>query len=223
MRALRISLLVAFAVGGVSSVVVRADDRVPLKLELPKPFFVGTPTPVQLPNLERPRVGKRPDFLVPAGVVNLAAGKSVTSSDEQPVIGELSYLTDGDKTGGDGTFVELGPGRQWVQIDLGRAAPLFAIVCWHFHVQPRSYHDVIVQVSNDAEFKTGVQTLFNNDHDNTSGLGRGADPAYMDTFEGRIIDAKGATARYVRLYSAGNTSDEMNHYVEVEVYGLPGK
>ena len=30
-------------------------------------------------------------------------------------------------------------------------------------------------------------------------------------------------ARYVRLYSKGNTSNDMNHYVEVEVLGLPAK
>jgi hypothetical protein len=29
--------------------------------------------------------------------------------------------------------------------------------------------------------------------------------------------------RYVRLYSNGNTSNDLNHYVEVEVYGTPVK
>ena len=199
------------------------DDHVPLKLELPKPFFVGTPTPVRLPNLERPRVGKRPDFMVPATAVNLAKGAPVSSSDELPVIGELAYLTDGEKSGADGTFVELGPGLQWVQIDLGKPATLFAIVFWHFHSQPRAYHDIVVQVSDDPAFTSGVQTVFNNDHDNTAKLGRGADPADMETVEGRSVDPKGLTGRSVRLYSAGNTSDELNHYIEVEVYGLPGK
>ena len=36
-----------------------------------------------------------------------------------------------------------------------------------------------------------------------------------------MVDAKGVSARYVRLYSNGNTSDELNHYTEVEVYGKP--
>ncbi|MFZ1054613.1 MAG: hypothetical protein WAN79_02975, partial [Opitutaceae bacterium] len=61
-----------------------AEDLVPLKLELPKPMFVGTPVPVRLPNLETPRVGRRPDFMVPKGVVNLALNKKVTSSDMEP-------------------------------------------------------------------------------------------------------------------------------------------
>ena len=44
--------------------------------------------------------------------------------------------------------------------------------------------------------------------------------AYIETNEGRLIAAS-ATGRYVRLYSGGNTSNKMNHYIEVEVYGQP--
>jgi hypothetical protein len=216
----KLSLLLAFTalLGSVS-----AADEIPLKLELPKPLFVGTPRPVQLANLEKPRTGRRPDLMVPAGTVNLSKDKPVTSSDSLPVVGELTLITDGDKTGSDGSFVELGPGVQWVQIDLGASAKLAAIVAWHFHSQARVYHDVIVQVSDDPEFKKGVHTLFNNDDNNSAALGAGTDPAYIETFEGRLIEAKGVTARYVRLYSNGNTSDELNHYVEVEVYGQPAK
>jgi len=202
---------------------VLAEDKVPLKLDLPKPLFVGTPRPLELPNLEKPRAGKRPDLLVPAGTILLSKGKSVTSSDNFPVIGELSFITDGDKKGTEGTWVELGPGLQWVQIDLEAPATLAAIAVWHFHAQARVYHDVVVQVSEDPQFKTVVRTLFNNDVDNSSGLGAGTDPAYVETFEGRLIDAKDTRARYVRLYAAGNTTDELNHYVEVEVYGRPAK
>ncbi len=198
---------------------VSAQDKVPLQLELPKPLFAGTPRPIQLPNLEKPRSGKRPDLLVPAGTVNLSKGKPVTSSDSLPVIGELSFITDGDKSGTDGTYVELGPLVQWIQIDLGATAKLAAVVAWHFHSQARVYHDVIVQVSNDKEFKTGVTTIFNNDDDNSAKLGKGTDLAYIENFEGKLFDGKGAVGRYVRLYSNGNTSDELNHYCEVEVHG----
>ena len=65
--------------------------------------------------------------------------------------------------------------------------------------------------------------LFNNDHDNTSGLGAGQDMNYIETSEGRLVDAKGAIARYVRLYSNGNNANNLNHYVEVEVWGRPSK
>jgi len=212
-------LFVTFALFGIA----RAEDLVPLKLDLPRPLFVGTPKPVQLANLEKARTGRRPDFMVPAGTVNLAKDKTVTSSDSLPVIGELSFVTDGDKTGTEGTYVELGPGVQWVQIDLGISAKLAAIVVWHFHSQARVYHDVVVQVSDDPEFKKDVRTIFNNDDNNSAALGAGSDPAFIETYEGRLIDAKGAVGRYVRLYSNGNTSDEQNHYTEVEVYGQPAK
>jgi hypothetical protein len=194
-----------------------------LKLQLPKPMFVGTPKNIRTPNLE-PITGKpRGPFLVPVGTVLLSAGKPVTASDKEPVIGELSFITDGKKSGEDGYYVELGPGLQWVQIDLAKSQALSAIVVWHYHSQARVYRDVVVQVSDDKDFIGGVTTLYNNDHDNTSGLGIGKDKEYIETFEGKLVDAKGVKARYVRLCSAGNTSNDMNHYVEVEVYGLPAK
>ena len=97
------------------------------------------------------------------------------------------------------------------------------MVVWHYHGSARVYHDVIVQVSDDKDFIAGVTTLYNNDHDNSSGLGLGKDKEYWDTYEGRLIDAKGVVGRYVRLYSNGSTSDDQNHYTEVEVFGLPVK
>ncbi|MBI5380617.1 MAG: discoidin domain-containing protein [Opitutae bacterium] len=198
-----------------------AQDKVPLKLDLPRPMFVGTPVPVKLSNLEPTRVGKRPDFMVPAGVKNLALNKKVTSSDMEPVLGDLPLITDGEKSGDEGNFVELGKGQQWVQIDLGQSATLYAVVVWHYHSQARVYKAVVVQLSDDPDFKKDVQTVFNNDDQNANGLGKGKELTYIETNEGRIIDAKGTKARYVRLYSNGNTTSEMNHYIEVEVYGMP--
>lgn len=212
-------VLTALSVGALSAAVVHAQDKVPLALDLPKPLFVGTPRPISLPNLEKPRVGPRPALMVPAGTTLISKGKKVTASDGFPVIGELDYVTDGEKGGADGTFVEFGPGVQWVQIDLGSASTVEAILVWHFHSQARVYHDVVVQISDDPEFKKGVTTVFNNDDDNSAKLGAGKDPAYIETNEGRLIDGKGTKGRYVRLTSAGNTSDELNHYVEVEVFG----
>jgi hypothetical protein len=196
--------------------------NVPLKVEYPKPLFAGTPRPIQLSNLE-PANAKRADLMVPQGTTLLSKGKTVTSSDSLPVIGELTYLTDGDKTGIDGAYVELGPGVQWVQVDLGAPAKIAAIAAWHFHSQARVYHDVIVQISDDKEFKKGVTTLYNNDDDNSAKMGKGKDLAYVETNHGRIFDGKGTVGRYVRLYSNGNTSDELNHYCEVEVFGAPAK
>lgn len=196
----------------------QAADEVVLKLDLPKPLFLGTPRPIRVPNLEAP-ANKQVDLMVPAATRLLSRGKQVTSSDMYPVIGELTYVTDGDKSGQDGANVELGPGLQWVQIDLGKSAKLAAIVVWHFHSQARVYHDVIVQVSDDPDFRANVRTIYNNDTEGAAHLGKGKDLAYIETNRGRVMKANGEIARYVRLYSNGNTSDELNHYCEVEVYG----
>ena len=194
-----------------------------LKLQLPKPMFIGTPTNIKSANLEVITGKPRGPFFVPVGTRLLSLNRPVRSSDVQPVIGELEMVTDREKEGGDGYFVELGPGKQWVQIDLGASFALHAILAWHYHTQARVYRDVIVQVSDDKDFLTGVTTAFNNDHDNTSGLGIGRDKEYVEVAEGRLIDPKGARGRYVRLYSRGNTANDLNHYVEVEVYGTPAK
>ncbi len=199
------------------------QDKEILQIPLPKPMFVGTPRNIRTPNLETITGKPRGPFLVPVGTVLLSAGKPVTASDKDPIIGELSFVTDGKKSGEDGYYVELGPMLQWVQIDLGASHELSAIVAWHYHSQARVYRDVIVQVSDDKDFVSGVTTVFNNDHDNSSGLGAGKDKEYIETFDGKLFDPKGVKARYVRLYSAGNTANDMNHYVEVEVYGLPAK
>jgi hypothetical protein len=197
------------------------QDKVVLELKLPKPMFVGTPKNIRSANLERVTGKKRGPFYVPAGTELLSLEKPVTSSDTAPVIGELEFVTDGEKSGEEGYFVELGPMVQWVQIDLEDTYNLHAILIWHYHSQARVYRDVIVQVSEDPDFVTGIQTIFNNDHDNSSGMGIGRDKEYIEVSEGRLIDPRGVKGRYMRLYSRGNTSNEMNHYVEVEVYGTP--
>jgi hypothetical protein len=198
-----------------------ADDLVPLKTELPKPVFVGTPVPFKVPNLEPPLKGKRPDFMIPAGVTNLALNKPVTSSAADPITGTLDLVTDGDKAGDEGSYVEVGPGKQWVQIDLGREADIYALLIWHFHSQERVYFDVVAQVSDDPAFGKDVTTVFNNDAANELGLGTGKDLDYIETYQGKLVDAKGVKGRYVRLYSKGNTTNKLNHYIEVEVWGKP--
>lgn len=199
-----------------------AGDLKPLELKLPKPVFVGTPKNIKVDNLEV-QAKTRDPFMAPADVTNLALKKDVTSSDNEPVIGELEQLTDGNKEAAEGNYMELGPGKQWVQIDLGQNSEIYAIVLWHFHQQARVYHDVVVQSAEDADFIKNVQTIFNNDYDNSSQLGVGKDKSYIETNEGKLIDAKGTKGRYVRFYSKGNTSNDMNHYIEAEVYGRPAK
>ena len=190
-----------------------AQDKIPLVTKLPDPLFVGTPVPITIPNLE-PETKKWPDFQVPAGTVNLAISNKVTASDNDPVVGTLDLVTDGDKAGDEGSWVELGQGKQWVQIDLNKEADIYAVVVWHFHSQARVYRDVVVQVSDDPTFSKDVTTIYDNS-------AAGKDRPYVETYFGKLIDAKGVKGRYVRLSSNGNTTNKMNHYIEVEVWGKP--
>ncbi len=198
---------------------ILAQDLVPIEIELPKAMFVGTPTNMNIEKLEKPLGKPRPPFLAPAGVKNVALGKSVASTDDMPIIGEIELITDGDKDADEGYFVELGPFTQHITIDLEKAYEIYAVIVWHFHKQPRVYFDVVVQFADDADFTKNVRTIFNNDLDNSSGQGKGEDWHYVETAEGKLIDAKGEKAQFVRLYSKGNNSNDLNHYIEVAVYG----
>jgi hypothetical protein len=199
------------------------EKLVPLPIELPKPMFEGTPQNLNVPNLEKPLGRPRDPFLAPAGTVNLARGKKVTSSDMEPVIGELAMITDGDRAAGDGSFVELGPGVQHVTVDLGAPHEIYAILFWHYHKTPRAYLGVVVQLADSADFTKNVRTLFNNDATNAAKLGAGKNLNYVETAEGKLVDARGGRARYVRLYSTGNNANDLNHYIEVEVFGRAAK
>jgi len=191
---------------------------VPLELTLPKAMFDGTGKNIpSSPYLETYNPKPRPPLMVPEGTVNVSRGKPVTSSDAEPVVGEVRFIANGDKEGAD--FVELGQGRQWVQIDLKERLAIHGIAVWHYHGEARAYHDMVVQVAGDPDFIENVRTVYNNDYDNSSGLGIGKDMEYIEDYRGRLIATGGTQGRYVRLYSKGNTSNDQNHYVEVEVYG----
>ena len=205
------------------------DKQVPMEIKLPKAMFEGTPKNIKpAATLEKYVDKDRPPFLAPEGTTDVALKKPVTSSDMEPIIGELKLITDGDKEGTDGSFVELGPGKQWVQIDLKEPCQIYGILAWHYHGEGRVYHDFVVQAADDADFIENVKTLYNNDFDNSSGLGIGKDLEYIESYRGRLIDTKGADgkgvkARYLRFYTKGNTSNDQNHYIEIEVYGKSAK
>ena len=200
----------------------QAADTIPLTTTIPPEKIEGTPIEIKVPNL-KPAASKAPQIQVPAGTSLLSKGKPVTASDDFPIIGDLPYITDGEKEAGEGYFLELANGLQWVQIDLEQEAAIQALWVWHYHSQRRAYHDIIIQISNDPAFATGVTTVFNNDFDNSSSLGTGSDAPYIETQYGLLVPVAGVKGRYVRLYSQGNTSNDMNHYIEVEVFGTPAK
>lgn len=136
----------------------------------------------------------------------------------------LANATDGIKTTTIASLTSiLAGGPQWLQVDLGASYNLNKVNVWHYWGDGRTFHDVIVQVSNDATFATGVTTVFNNDTDNTSGLGVGTDAEYAETSTGKTITFAAVNARYVRFWSNGyivpnGATGGYAFYVEVEAY-----
>ena len=195
--------------------------RVPLAPTLPKPTFAGTPLDVRSPNREAYRGDgvPPPPLLVPDGTRLLSRGCEVTCSEARIRKVELALVTDGNKQYSPSAYLELSPGVRWVQIDLGTNAELYAVCIWRERREQCVYRDTVVQVSNTPSFDEGVTTLFNNDYDNSAGLGQGKDLEYYEDYFGRRIDGKGVRARYLRVTSNGNTSDPYNHFTEIEAYG----
>src|SRR4051812_39699137 len=155
-----------------------------VEFKLPKPAYTGTPKNIPPgTTAEKPSTKKRDPWSAPAGVKNLALNKPVTSSDKEPIIGKLDQVTDGDKEGSDGSWVELGPGLQWVQIDLQKPSDIYGILLWHMHSDPRIYRDVVIQIADDGDFINGVKTIFNNDQDNSAGLGVGKEREFYEGYE----------------------------------------
>jgi hypothetical protein len=197
-------------------------------------------------------------FMVPEGTKLLSRGAKVTSTkDPFLLVGDLAMITDGNVKQDSNYHVELWSydeefwdGPQWVQIELEKTYAIYAILVWHYYLPDsreydyykvgedtylaRVYQDVVVQISNDPDFQKSVTTVYNNDHDNSSGLGTGMDAIYVETSEGRWINVQGVEGKYVRLYSWGHKRlwgskdetpekysgyPESNDYIEVEVYG----
>lgn len=201
-----------------------ADETAPLEIKLPIPAFMGTPTDIPLnEHIEKPSDKPRAPFVTFKGAKLVSEKKAVTLSDKNPINGSAELLTDGNKEAGDANVLEMHRKLQWAQIDLAAPHKIAAVVVWHAHDTPQICKDVIVQVAEDADFTKNVRTLYNNDYDNTAGLGVGKDKEYFENYEGRLVDGKGEVAQYVRLYSQGSTYTALNRYTEAEVYGLPAK
>ena len=201
-----------------------AGDKVPLALKLPAPAFKGTPKDLPEGMSVEPISDKpRAEILVPKGCENLAAGIVPTSSDTNASAAKLGKITDGNKEFYEESIVLLRKGVQHVQLGLKKTAEIYAIVVWHAHDTQKVYRNVVVQVADDAAFTQNVRTLYNNDTENKAGQGAGTDRQYFESAEGRLIEAKGAKAQFVRMWSRGNTESALNEYTEVEVWGKPAQ
>jgi len=205
-----------------ASLIFATDGLAPLEIKLPTEPFRATPADIPLnEHIEKPSDKPRAPFLAFKGAKLVSEKKPVTLSDKNPINGSAQLVTDGNKEAGDANVLEMHRKLQWVQIDLEAPHKIAAIVVWHAYDMEQITKDVILQVAEDPDFTKNVRTLYNNDHDNSAGLGVGKDKEYFEKHEGRLVDGKGEVARHVRLYSQGSTYTGMNRYTEVEVYGLP--
>ena len=179
-----------------------------------KPWFDEPPT-------------EMPQLRLPTGANNLAAGKPVSSSDRNPIIGRLEQLTDGDRGSlfdDEGHYVEIRDGKEWIQVDLGADAVINAVWLWYRH-PIEAYdvpNDVIVQIWSTSNFPHNGSTVFNSDSDNTLGLGAGHDRPFATSRFGKLIRLEGLNGRYVRIWGNGSYR-QSNKFVEVEVYGIPAE
>jgi hypothetical protein len=227
----------AILIGFLSAVVSAANDGetkqpsaqksthlVPLALKLPmRGIGCTTVSPIPVgPDIE-PWALSRPEFMVPSGVTNIALMKKVTGS-AKPFTGSLGLVTDGNKEPIDSSVTEIRKGVQWVQIDLEANYEIYAIDCWldHRYID-LVYKGVIIAIADNPSFNQNVRVLFNNDKEGLAGLGVGTDKRYVETHLGKLVDAKGAKARYVRVYSNGSNLTQLNCFTEVEVWALPAK
>ena len=117
-------------------------------------------------------------------------------------------------------FVDVGADSKFIVIDLGSAVMVDGLNVWRFYNDDRQYHDVVYQLSTTSDFSTDVTTVFNNDANNSNQQGTGSDQEYREGPLGRPVYFPPVRARYLRLWSRGNTVNNNNHYTEVEVYGM---
>ncbi|WP_127588437.1 discoidin domain-containing protein [Paenibacillus koleovorans] len=128
-----------------------------------------------------------------------------------------SKLTDGDLNSANYVAVG-GTGAANAVIDLGVKLNLTKIKMWHYYADSRKYRDVIVQISDQADFST-YTTVFNNDTNNSAGQGTGTDAEYNESSAGKTVTFSPVNGRYVRFWVNGSTANAYNHFVELEVYG----
>ena len=151
---------------------------------------------------------------------NVAYLKPVTASAE---VGggtdfPLRNATDGITDVENNWVGNVGAGPQWYLVDLEEEFDLGSVHIWR--IAGRTYRDCIIQLSTDPNFEENVTTVYNNDTDNSSGLGAGEDEEYVETTEGMKIVFDGPVrARYIKLWSRGsNMFPNSNDMREVKAY-----
>lgn len=174
---------------------------------------------------------------------NLARGAKVSAkwteddtSAEKGADGAMSLAVDGDHSStAAGKYAEFGTDGQdkssYMEIDLGETYSLNKLNLWRYWSGgKRQYKNTLLVVSQDAQFGRDDKDpsddviVFNGDLENKHGFGKGSEPAYNESADGKTFLAPAGTkGRYVRLYMNGSVDNghkgTTNHVVELEVLG----
>ena len=162
----------------------------------------------------------------PAFKGHLTLGASVVERPEtghhssHSPLGQDERLFDGVIDSASPNYVSVGDHRRFIVIDLGDTYMVDGLNVWRYYRDVRQYRDVVYQLSTVSNFNSDVTTVFNNDANNSTGQGAGSDPEYRESSGGKPVYFPPVRARYLRLWSNGNTRNNGNHYTEVEVYGM---
>lgn len=151
--------------------------------------------------------------------INVALGKTPTFSG--PFSQSAAYATDGLSNNSNNWVGTNAAGLGWMQIDFGQNYDVDKIKLWHYFADGRIFRDVIVQLSNDPTFRNGVTTVFNNDANNSAGLGAGTDSEYAESASGKVISFSKVNARYARFWINGNNKINSDSWVEAQVFTAP--
>lgn len=131
------------------------------------------------------------------------------------IITDNDRVVDGSWAKGSG-FKKVSLATHYYQLDLGQVFAASKVVFHYDWARDITVHDVIVQHSMD---KLRWETVYNNDKFAVLGEGRGVDTEYKETEFGKSVDLGNTpSARYWRFWSKGNTKDENNGLMEVQIF-----
>ncbi len=106
----------------------------------------------------------------------------------------------------------------YIQVDLGKTCYIDSMnLVFYYSAVNRIYNNVVIVGSNTADF-ADPYVLYNADKENFFGFGEGSAESVVATKEGIDIETS-ASARYLRVYTKGNSNNSSVHIVEFSVFG----
>ena len=98
----------------------------------------------------------------------------------------------------------------YITIDLGQPCEVIGVTIWHYYGNDRAYCAQKVAVSLTGEFDGEEYVAYDT----------GTEYGPPESPQGNAITFPAHTARYVRHWSAGSTSNPYVHFLEIDVYGV---